>query len=77
MCRYLIAQDFLNFSVIYVKITWRLAENIGYVIDLFGSGITNNITIGYYLRTHNLLFVVLSNDAVVHAPFLPKLKLNI
>jgi hypothetical protein len=45
--RYVIAQDFLNFIVIYVKITWRLAENIGHVVDLFDSGITNNITIGY------------------------------
>jgi len=77
MCRYLIAQGFLNFSVIYFKITWRLAENIGHVVDLFGSGITNNKTIVYYLRTHTLLFVVLSNDVVVHLPFLPKLELNI
>lgn len=48
MYRYLIAQDFSNFIVVYVKITWRLAENIGHVVDLFGSGITDNIPIGYY-----------------------------
>jgi hypothetical protein len=35
----------LNFIVIYVKITWRLAENIGHVVDLFDIGITNNVTV--------------------------------
>ena len=54
MFRYLIAQDFLNFIVVYVKITWRLVENIGHVVDLLDIGITHNITIVYYLRTHTL-----------------------
>ena len=47
MYRYLIAQDLLDFVVIYVTITWRLAENIGHVVDLFDSGITNNVTVVY------------------------------
>jgi hypothetical protein len=77
MYRYLIAQDFLNFIVIYVKITWRLAENVGHVVDLLDIGITNNLTIVYYLLTRTLFVVViLSNNVVVHLPSLLKLKLN-
>jgi hypothetical protein len=46
--RHVIAQDFFFKFCCYLcqnTVTWRLTENIGHVVDLFDSGVTNNVTI--------------------------------